>query len=152
MQSMSATDVRNGIIAGFVMLAIGGVFVLTGVMMGAHRKKVAATYPTTQALVTKLRASTNYTGDGTAADSVTTFKVDLEYTVDGTTYKCTKKSRGRMEGLVTIYYHPSNPNKVYTEAQALSQHVASWYIIAGIVGGLGLCVIVYVLTQIGKRV
>jgi len=143
---MSTADTTNGIIAGLEMLAIGGVFVLIGVLTGAHRKKVAATYTTTQALVKKCRGIRNSDENG----GNSSFRVVLEYTVGGITYETRKKSMGFMEGLVTLYYNPDNPKKIYTEEQAHGKHVASWYIIAGIVGVLALSVIVFVLTQTRK--
>jgi len=146
---MDAIEARNGIIAGIVMMVIAGVLVLYGKLTGIHRKKVASAYPTTKALVTKRSERKTHTERGSTPNSeaITTFRVELEYTVDGKTYKCKKKSRGRMEGLVTVYYHPGNPKKVYTEEQVLGKYFVSWYIMAGIVGGLGLSVVIYVLTE-----
>jgi len=149
---MSPTEIKHGILAGLVMLLIAVVCVLYGVLTGNHRKKVEETYPTTQARVTKLVEHTRKVSDSDSVkrEYVTTFKVDLEYTVDGITYTCRKKSMGHMEGLVTVYYHPDNPKKVYIEEEVKGHYVAGWYIFAGIVGGLALSVIIYVLTQIGK--
>jgi len=132
------------------MLAIAGACSLYGVLASKHRKKVEATYPTTQARVVKLSEAVNRIKDSELRERTTTFKVDLEYTVDGKTHKRVKKSRERMEGLVTIYYHPDNPKKIYTEEEARGVYTAGWHVFAGILGGLALSVIIYVLTQIGK--
>jgi len=148
-KTMSTTDTQNGLIAGLVMLAIGGLLALYGVVTGRHGKKVAAAYPTAQELVRKVR--TRKGEPDQYGDSDTTFKVDLEYTVDGITYKKNRmKSKTYLEGLVTVYYNPDNPKKVYTEDYAQGEYVGGWYLFGGIVGGLGLAVIVYVFTQMGK--
>jgi len=149
---MDATDIKNSIIAGLVMLVIGGALVLCGVLTGIHRKKVAATYPTTQAIVTKRRESTRSVESGLTPRSEysTTFKFELEYTADSITYRTRKKSRWNLEEHTTVYYDPDNPKKVYTEEQVLGRYYTSWYIIAGIVGVLGLSVVIYALTQTGN--
>jgi len=149
---MSSNEIRNGIVAGLVMLAIAGALVLTGVLMGAHRKKVATTYPTTQALATKRSESTRSVESGLTprSEQSTTFKYELEYTVDDITYRTRKKSRWDPDVHTTVYYNPDNPKKVYTEEQAIGGYSSAWYIIGGIIGGLGLSVFIFVLTQIGK--
>jgi len=149
---MSMIDARNGIIAGFIMLAFGAVLALKGILTGVKMRKVAAAYATTQALVTKRRESKTYTGDRLADDrSVTTFMVELEYIVEGKTHKIRRKSRRNLsQGSTTVYYDPANPAKAYTEEQVLGGYFASRYVLAGIVGGLGLAVIIYVLTQMGE--
>jgi len=149
---MSPTEIKQSIIAGIVMLAVAGFFVLTGVLTGIHRKKVAATYLTTQALVTRVTARTSNVESGLTnrAETVTSFRVSLEYTAGGLTYKISRKSRWDLGEHTTVYYDPDNPNKVYTEEQVLGRYFASWYIIAGIVGALGLSVVIFVLTQTGK--
>jgi len=151
---MSATEIRNGVIAGLVMLVIGGAFVLYGMLTGSNMKKVEAAYSTAKALVTKRSERSNATESGlTPRSEVTTkFKVDLEYTVDGTTYKIKRTSRWSLhEGSTTVYYDPDNPKKVYTEEQVLGRYFTAWYLAGGIVGGLGLIVVIYVLTQVGKH-
>ena len=152
---MSANDIRNGIIAGLVMIAIAGGFVLTGVLTDINMKKVGATYATTQALVTNISQRNNNTESGLTPRSevTTTYRVDLEYTVDGITYKIRRKVRWDLEsGSTTVYYNQVNPKKVYVEEQVLGRYFTSWYLIAGIVGALGLAVLIYVLTQRGKPV
>ena len=150
---MSSTDIRNGIIAGLVMLVIAGTAVLKGVLTGLHRKKVAATYSTTQALVTKRIQSSRYTESGLTPylDHSAAYYVVLEYSVDDITYKIRRKSKWNLsQGSATVYYDPDNPGKAYTEEQVLGRYFTSWYLFGGIVGGLALSVVIYVLTQIGK--
>ena len=151
---MNATDIKNGVIAGLVMLAIAGAAALYGALTGVKMREVEATYHTAQAKVTKRSQETIRTDDNLFdTRTVSSFKVELEYTVDGITYQIKRKSKWNLaEGFTAVYYNPENPKKVYTEEQVLALYYRSWYIFAGIIGGLGLSVVIYVLTQIGRPV
>jgi len=144
---MEMTDARNGIIAGFVMVAIAVAIVLYVRLTRIHRRKVASSYPSALAEVVKIRAVKNKSEGSFEERGVGSYKVTLRYTVDGKEYRCMKKCRERAESPIKVYYRPDDPGKAYTEEWAGGRYVSSNYIMAGIIGGLGLTVIVYVLTQ-----
>jgi len=149
---MSAIEIRNGIIAGLVMLAVAGALALTGALQGKNMKKVAATYSTAQARVTHRRSTSAYGDDNPAlGDSNTKFKYDLDYTVDGADYKIKRTGTWNLsEGFTTVYYNPSNPQKAYSAEQVLGSNHQGWFVFAGIMGGLAIAVIIFVLTQINR--
>jgi len=146
---MTSIEIKHGIIAGLVMVAIAGVAVLVGFLSGANMKRVEASYSITQAEVTHLRQSSSYAGDNRAVgDTFNRFRYDLDYVVNGTRYKIRKTGRWNLsQGLTNIYYNPDNPEQAYSEEQVLALSYHSWYWLAGIIGGLGFLVIIYVLYE-----
>ena len=143
---MTSTEIKHGIIAGLVMVVLAGVAALIGLLSGINMKRVEESYSITQAEVTHLGRTSSYAGDNRAVgETFNRFKYDLDYTVSGTRYKIRKTGRWNLsQGLTNIYYNPDNPEQAYSEEQVLALSYRSWYWLAGIIGGLGLLVIIYV--------
>jgi len=125
----------KGVIAGIVLLVFAGVFILAGVLSGGNAKKMAA-YPTVQARVTNHTEKVRLDEDG---DEYTQHYVDIEWVVDGKTYTETDRPSNEYgKDAITVHYKPGKPEKIYSEAQVQDEGNVYWYVIAGIVGLLGL--------------
>jgi len=136
MHAERGSHAKKGIIAGIVLLVFAGLCVLGGVLSGNNSKKISA-YPTVQAKVINHRAVTRTDDDG---DTYLQHYIDLEYVVDGKTYTdIDRPSDEYRKDTITVHYNPDKPEKVYFETDGEGN--AYWYVIAGIVGLLGLGII-----------
>jgi len=132
--------IKKGRIAGFIVLGLAGLFVLGGVLSANHSKKIS-TYPTAQAQVVKCRAVEFTDDDGDKYNDH--YDVDIEYTVDGKTYTDKgNESDYRLKGVITVYYNPEKPGEAYLEAAAQNGNNVYVYVVAAMVGALGLWMVI----------
>jgi len=138
MKADRAVHAKKGVAAGIVLLVFAGLCVLAGVLSGSNAKKMSA-YPTVQAKVLKHTEKTRTDEDG---DEYLAHYIDIEWVVDGKIYMDTDRPSNEYgKDAITVYYAPGKPEKVYFEADARAEGNLFWYVIAGIVGLLGLGVV-----------
>jgi len=130
---------KKTVVAGVVLLVFAGLCVLAGVISGSSSKKMAA-YPTVQARIINHTEKIRTDEDG---DDYVQHYIDIEWVINGQTYTDTgRPSNEYRKNAITVYYEPGRPDRVYTEAQVQGEGNVYWYVIAGIVGALGLIVAV----------
>jgi len=140
MKAERSDHAKKSVAAGIVLLVFAGLCVLIGILSANSGRRVGA-YPTAQARVLKCEAVilTNDDGD----KYIDRYMVDIEYAVDGTTYTNNRKeSKSRLEGTITVHYNPDKPGRAYFEEYVQGEGNVYWYVLAGIVGALGLGVAV----------
>jgi len=135
MNAERGEQAKKGIIAGVVLLVFAGLCVLAGALSASSAKKMAA-YPTVQARVVNHKEVTRTDDDG---DEYLEHYIDIEWVVDGKAYTDTNRpSKEYNRETITVHYNPDKPEKVYFQAQVQAEGNVFWYVIAGIIGLLGL--------------